>query len=268
MDASKAKGSSEDINNVYSCEKTPADSTKPCHESSEPQENTNPNISVRDASIEPRNENPNISIEVPQGLKYNLTSPGYDPVICADEADSLLELPGKPGSDVAYVSNDSEKDSIEGEIHLPGLCQNEEKIEGPDCGVDDLITEASDLLMFSPPNMAEALKDINKQLNPSPKLTNFRTLLQQSGTNDGQRMHIVDAVASGSEHEIENHPCESGAATDTVQRQDNLTNLALLASIPTEKMDDKVGKWSGFTCSELCMRAFLTRSYMFHQFML
>jgi len=242
LDASKPKGSSEDINNVYLCEKTPADSSQPCHESSEPQENTNPNISIRDASNELCNENPNISVEVPQGLKYNLASPGYDPVISADEADSLLELPGKPGSDVAYVPDDSEKNSIEGEMHPPGLCQNEEKIEGPDCGVDDLITEASDLLMFSPPNLTEAFKDINKQLNPSTKLTNFRTLLQQSATNDGQQMHIVDAVASGSEHEIENHPCEPGAATDTVQRQDNHSNVALVASNPTEKMDDKVGK--------------------------
>lgn len=242
MDASKAKGSSEDINNVYSREKTLADSTQLCHESSEPQENTNPNISVRDASNEPRDENPNISIEVPQGLKYNLASPGYEPVICADEADSLLELPGKPGSDVAYVPDDSEKDSIEGEMHIPGLCQNEEKVEGPDCGVDDLIAEASDLLMFSPPNMTEALKDINKQLSPSTKLTNFRTLLGQSATNEGQQMHIVDTVASGSEHEIENHPCESGAATDTVQRQDNHTNVALVANNPMEKVDDKVGK--------------------------
>ncbi|KAL9317471.1 hypothetical protein ACSQ67_013988 [Phaseolus vulgaris] len=240
LDASKPKGSSEDINNVYLCEKTPADSSQPCHESSEPQENTNPNISIRDASNELCNENPNISVEVPQGLKYNLASPGYDPVISADEADSLLELPGKPGSDVAYVPDDSEKNSIEGEMHPPGLCQNEEKIEGPDCGVDDLITEASDLLMFSPPNLTEAFKDINKQLNPSTKLTNFRTLLQQSATNDGQQMHIVDAVASGSEHEIENHPCEPGAATDTVQRQDNHSNVALVASNPTEKMDDKL----------------------------
>ncbi|XP_047167511.1 protein tesmin/TSO1-like CXC 3 [Vigna umbellata] len=240
LDASKCKGSSEDINNVYSCEKTPADSTQPCHESSEPQENTNPNISIRDTSIEPCDENPNISIEVPQGLKYNLASPGYEPVICADEADSLLELPGKPGSDVSYVPDDSEKDSIEGEMHLPALCQNEEKIEGPNCGVDDLINEASDLLMFSPPNMKEAFKDINKQLNPSTKLTNLRTLLRQSATNDGHQMHIVDTVASGSEHEIENHPCESGAATDTVQRQGKHNNVALVASNPIEKVDDKL----------------------------
>ncbi|TKY51184.1 tesmin/TSO CXC 2 [Spatholobus suberectus] len=205
LDTSKPKVSSEDVNNAYSCEETPADSTHACHESSELQEKAEENIPIGDASIEPCNENPNISIELPQVLKYNLGSPGYDPLLCGDEANSLLELPGQPASDVAYVPEGSEKDSIEGEMHLPGLCQIEAKNEGPDCGVDGLITEASDLLMFSSPNVTEAFK-----------------------------------VVSGSEHEIEDHPSESAAATDTGQRQDNLANVALMVSNPSEKMDDKL----------------------------
>lgn len=243
METSKPKVSSEDVNNVYSCEETPADSAQACHESSEQQENTAQKISVADASIEPCNENknPNISIELPQVLKYNLGSPGYEPLLYGDEANSLLELPGngKPASDVASVPEGSEKDSIEGEMHLPGLCQIEEaKVEGQDCGVDSLITEASDLLMFSPP---EAFKGLNKQLNPSIELSNIMTVIPQFATNDGQQMHIGNAVASGSEHEIEDHPSESAAATGTSQRQDNLGNLALVTSNPSEKMDNKVG---------------------------
>ncbi|KAG5075097.1 hypothetical protein JHK84_056328 [Glycine max] len=242
LETSKPKVSSEDVNNVYSCEETPADSAQACHESSEQQENTAQKISVADASIEPCNENknPNISIELPQVLKYNLGSPGYEPLLYGDEANSLLELPGngKPASDVASVPEGSEKDSIEGEMHLPGLCQIEEaKVEGQDCGVDSLITEASDLLMFSPP---EAFKGLNKQLNPSIELSNIMTVIPQFATNDGQQMHIGNAVASGSEHEIEDHPSESAAATGTSQRQDNLGNLALVTSNPSEKMDNKL----------------------------
>ncbi|RZB88958.1 Protein tesmin/TSO1-like CXC 2 isoform B [Glycine soja] len=243
LETSKPKVWSEDVNSVYSSEETLADSTQACHESSEQQENTAQKISIGDASIEPCNENPNISIELPQVLKCNLGSPGYEPLLCCDEANSLLELPGngKPASDVAYVPEGSEKDSIEGEMHLLGLCQIEEaKVEGPNCGVDSLITEVSDLLMLSPPNVTEAFKGLNKQLNPSIELGNFMTLIPQSATNDGQQMHIGNAVASGSEHEIEDHPSESAAATGTGQRQDNLANVALVASHPSENMDNKL----------------------------
>ncbi|XP_020210103.1 protein tesmin/TSO1-like CXC 3 isoform X2 [Cajanus cajan] len=207
LDTSKPKVPSEDANNVYSCEETPADSIHDaCRESRELQENTDKRVSTGDASIEQCNENPNTSsIELPQVLKYNFGSPGYDPLLCGDEVNSLLALPGKPGSDVAYVPEGSEKGSIEGEMHLPELCQIEEKLEGQDCGVDGLITEASDLLKFSSQNVTEAFK-----------------------------------VASGSEHEIEDRPSEAAAATDTSQRQDNLANVALMASNPSEKMDDKL----------------------------
>ena len=111
METSKPKVWSEDVNSVYSSEETLADSTQACHESSEQQENTAQKISIGDASIEPCNENPNISIELPQVLKCNLGSPGYEPLLCCDEANSLLELPGngKPASDVAYVPEGSEK---------------------------------------------------------------------------------------------------------------------------------------------------------------
>ncbi|RDX77046.1 Protein tesmin/TSO1-like CXC 2, partial [Mucuna pruriens] len=240
LDTSKPKVPSQGVNNIYSCEENPADSTHACQQSSGLQENADEKISIGDASIEPSNENPNISIELPQVLKYNLGSPGYDPLLCGDGANSLLELPGKPASDVAYVPEGSEKDSIEGEIHLPGLCQTEAEVEGPDCGLDGLITEASELLMFSSPNVTEAFKGLNKQLNPSIQLGNFMTLLPQSATDDGHKIRIVNAVASGSEHEIEDNPSESAAATDTDHTQESLANVALMASNPSEKMDDKL----------------------------
>ncbi|KAL2324427.1 hypothetical protein Fmac_023485 [Flemingia macrophylla] len=240
LETSKPKVLSEDGNNVYSCEETPADSTHdPCHASSQLQESTDKRVYIGDASIEPCNENSNTSIELPQVLKYNLGSPGYDPLLCGDEVNSLLELPGKPGSDVTYVPEGSEKGSIEGEMHLPGLCQVETKLEGPECDVDGLITEPSDLLMFSSQNVTETLKGPNKQLNPSIQLSNYTILLPQSASNDGHKMHIINAVASGSEHGIEDLPSEAAIATDTSQRQDNLANVALMASNPSEKMDDK-----------------------------
>lgn len=199
-------------------------------------------IPVGDASIEPSTEHTQFSIELPQALKYNSGSPGYDPLPCSDKANSLLELPGEAASDVAYVQEGCKQDSVQGEVHLQAMCQIEPKIEGPGCGWDGFITDASDLLIFSSPNLKEAFKGLmHKQLDP-PMIqpSNFMTLLPQSITNDGCKMHIVNPVASGSEHEIEDHPSEPIAVTDTGPTQDSLPNVALMASNPSEKMDGEV----------------------------
>jgi hypothetical protein len=51
---------------------------------------------------------------------------------------------------------------------------------------------------------------------------------------------VVDSVASGSEHEIENHCSELVAVTDTDPTQDNLANGSLMTSNPNEKMENEV----------------------------
>lgn len=242
MDTSKPKVSSEDVNQVCSGEEALTDSTHACHNSSELEENADQGISAGDASIEPSSEHTKFSIELPQALKYDSGSPGYDPILCGNEANTPLALPSEAASDVANIQDGSKNDSLERELHLQGICQAEPKIDIQDCDWDNLIADASDLLIFSSPNVTEAFKGLmNKQLEPSRRMSNFMTLLPQSATNNSRKMHIVNPVASGSEHGNEDHPPEPIPASDTDQTQDNLANVALVASNPSEKMDDEVG---------------------------
>ncbi|KAJ1384364.1 Tesmin/TSO1-like CXC domain [Sesbania bispinosa] len=225
----KPKVSSEDVNKVYSSEEALANSTHAHHNSNELQESTDQGTSVGDASV-----------ELPQTLQYNCGSPGYDPPLCGAKANSLLELPAEAASDVAYVQEGCKTNSTEHEVHLQGICQIE-KGEGPNCDWDSLIPSATDLLIFNSPNGAEALKGLmQKPLGSSVRLSDFVSLLPQSSINSGQKIHMVDSVVSGSEHETEDHCTEPIAATDTDPTQDNLANVALMTSNPNEKVDDKL----------------------------
>ncbi|MED6193366.1 hypothetical protein PIB30_018709 [Stylosanthes scabra] len=230
LDTSKPKVTSEDENQIGSGEEALTDSTHACNNSRELDKKSGKGTSIGDASIEPANEHAKFSIELPQTLKYDSGSPGYDPILCGDEAAT-----GVAGSHEA-----SKKDSVEGELHFHGICQTQQKIDITESDWDNLINNASDMLIFSSPNVSEAFKDLmNKQLDPSGRLSNFMTTLPESSTNNSRIMHIVNQVASGSGHENEDHPPESGLASDTDHTQDNTVNVALVASNPCEKMDDE-----------------------------
>ncbi|KAK7308040.1 hypothetical protein VNO77_41631 [Canavalia gladiata] len=237
LGASKPKVSSEDANKVRSGEETLADSAGAQHNSGESQENTDNRISVGDASVELSCEQ--TKIELPQALKYNCGSPGYEPALCSDEANSLLELPGETVSEVAYVHEGCKTDSVEGEVNLEGICQIEPKNEGSDCYWDSLIPDATDMLIFNSPDGAEAFKGLlHKPLDSSIRLADFMSLLPQSTINNGRKIHIVDSAASGSEYEMEDHCSEPITAADT--DRDNLANVALMTSNPNEKGNDEL----------------------------
>ncbi|XP_072059972.1 protein tesmin/TSO1-like CXC 2 isoform X1 [Arachis hypogaea] len=224
LDTSKPKVTSEDENQTGSGEQALTDSTHARNNSRELEKNADKGTSIGDASIEPASEQAKFSIELPQTLKYESGSPGYDPILCGDEANTLLSLPSSEAApDVACSHESSKKNLVEGELHLHGICQTEPKIDGTECDWDNLINNASDMLIFSSPNVSEAFKDLmNKQLDPS-----------------GRIMHIVNQVASGSGHENEDHPPKPGLASDTQYTQENIANVALVASNPCEKMDDE-----------------------------
>lgn len=237
MDSSKPKVSLEDVNKIYSREEAPTDSTHACRDSSELQENTDQRISMGDSLIDFDPSKEYTKFELPQALKYDSGSPGCVPLLCSVETNSLLELPREPASDVAFVQQVSKRDSVE------GVSQIEANIEGPDCDWDNLIIDSSDMLFFSSPTVTGAFKGLmNKPLDLSTRFSKFMTLLPQYTTNNGHKMHIANPVASGSEHEIEDNLSEPISATDTGQTQENLANVALMASNPSEEIDDEVGK--------------------------
>ena len=192
-----------------------------------------------DASVDLAGEHTQFSAEIPQALKYNCGNPAYDPLLCGDEGNSLLEMPGDATSDVAYVQEGCKIDSIQSEVLLQRICSINPKIEGPECDWNSLIPDATDLLIFNSPNEAEVLKGLmQKPLDYSVRLSNFMSLVPQSTINNALR---VDSVASGSEHEIEDYHPELIAATDTDHRQDN-TNVALMTGNTKEKLDNEVRK--------------------------
>ncbi|KAG5061653.1 hypothetical protein JHK87_002682 [Glycine soja] len=255
LGTSKPKVPSEDVIKVHSSEETLADSTHAHHNSSKlEEENTGKGISVRDASIELSREHIKFSDELPQALKYNCGSPGFDPPPCGDEANSLLELPGEAATDVGYVQEGCKTDSVEVEVHLQEVCQMEPKSEGPDCYWDSLIPDALDMLIFNSPGDAEAFKGLmHKPLASSIRLNEFMSMLPHSTINNGRKMHIVDSDASGSAPEIEDHCSELMTATGTNQTQDNFANVALVTSNSNEKANDQLVSATHRTIRRRCL---------------
>ncbi|KAK7405919.1 hypothetical protein VNO78_07531 [Psophocarpus tetragonolobus] len=229
LGTSKPKVSSEDVNKDHSNEETLADSTRAHH--NQLQENTDKEI-VRDASIELSSEQTKFSVELPQALKYNNNcgSLGYDPPLCGDEANSLLELPGETVTD--YVP-------VEGEVHLEEICEIEPKSEGQLSYWDSLIPDAPDMLIFNSPGEAEACKGLlHKPLVSSIRLSDYMSMLPHSTINNGSKMNNADSVVSGSEHEVENHCSEPITATG--KTQDNLASVALVTTNPNEKANEQL----------------------------
>ncbi|GAU18862.1 hypothetical protein TSUD_228520 [Trifolium subterraneum] len=238
--ASKPKDSSEDVNKVYSNEVALADSSLSQHNSCELHESAGKGISVGDDTVELSNKQTKFSDELPQALQYNCGSPGYGPTLCGDEANSLLELSGEAVSDVAYVRENCKTDSVEAELHLQGTSHIDPKGEGSDCDWEGLIhnAAANDVLIDAEAFKGLAFKGLMQC--SSMRLSDFVPLLQQSTSHHDQKIHMVDSVASGSEHEIENHCSELVAVTDTDPTQDSLANGSLMTNNPNEKMDNEL----------------------------
>ncbi|KAL5098637.1 hypothetical protein RYX36_002964 [Vicia faba] len=231
----KPKDSSEDVNKVYSNDEASADSTLSHHNSSELHESADKGILVGDVSIALSIEQTKFSDELPQSLQYNCGSPGYDPPLCCDDGNSILELPSEAASDVGFVQEGCKTDSAEPELHLQGTSQIDPKGEGSDCDWDGLLHNGADLLIEE-----EAFKGLmQKPLGSSLRLCDY-VPLQQSACNNDQNVHMVDSVASASEHEIENHSSELVVAVDTDHTQDSLANGSFLTSNPNEKMDNQL----------------------------
>ncbi|KAF7837949.1 protein tesmin/TSO1-like CXC 2 [Senna tora] len=225
LEAPKPKFS-EYVNRTCSSEDAPRNSNNAYRDSSELQENTDQVTSVGDTLIEPSSECTKFTMELPRALTYDCGSPGFDPTSCGNETNSLLELPGELASDVACVHDAFEKDSA--------------KCEVPGCDWESLMPDAADMLIFNCPNELEAFKDqMLKSLDPTIQLSAFMSSLSQSTIDYGRQTHIVDPFASGSEHDIEDHPSKPEAATDTDRMQDNLSDIAVMGSNLNENMDNE-----------------------------
>ncbi|XP_019444563.1 PREDICTED: protein tesmin/TSO1-like CXC 2 [Lupinus angustifolius] len=221
LDTSKHTDSSEDVDKIYSNEEALADSTHVHHNLSRLQDQE---ISIGDAAT-----------ELPQSLKYNCGSPGYDATLCIDEENILLELPSEAASDVPFVKKEHrKKNSVESEVLCQGTCQIEPKSELQECVWDGLTPDPADLFIFNSPNEARAFNGLFQK--PLDSSVDFMSLLPQSTINNGQNVQIVHSIASGFEHEIEDHRSEPVAATETDHAVDNVA----MSSNPNGKTDDEL----------------------------
>ncbi|RHN60849.1 putative transcription factor WD40-like family [Medicago truncatula] len=93
----------------------------------------------------------------------NCGSPGYDPTLCGDEDNTLLELSGEAVSDDAYARKSYITDSVEAELHLQGTSQIDQKGESSDCDWDGIIPNSANMLIE-----AEAFKGLMQKPSGSP----------------------------------------------------------------------------------------------------
>ncbi|OIV94989.1 hypothetical protein TanjilG_22186 [Lupinus angustifolius] len=176
------------------------------------------------------------AIELPQSLKYNCGSPGYDSTFCIHAANGLLELPKEPALDVTCVQEEGCKtDSVQSESPLRGTCPIDPKSEFPECGWDGLIPDHTDLLIFNSPDEARAFNSLFQK--PLDSSTDLMSLLPQSTVvNIGHNVQFIDSIAPRSELEIENQHSHPIAATET----DHVVDNAAMNSNPNEKTDDEL----------------------------
>lgn len=158
----------------------------------------------------------------------------------------MSELGGKSVSSVQYGQEASEKVSSEGELHLSEMCKIDQKTDGVESEWESLISDATDLLVYSSPNDSEAFKGlIQKSMDP---MTRFSTsLMIQLPLNDVDKMKIGEAVGSGEQYETENPSADPGEASELQeidQKRENVADTYLLkcvSSNTTEEMDSEVG---------------------------
>lgn len=185
-------------------------------------------------------------IELPHALKYDCGSPDCGPIPhCGTETGCVSELGGKSMSSVQYGQEASEKGSSEGELHLSEMCKIDQKTDGVESEWESLISDATDLLVFSSPNDSETFKGlIQKSMDP---MTRFSTsLMIQLPLNDVDKTKIGKAVGSGEQYDTENPSADPGEASelqDIDQKRENVADTYLLkcvSSNTTEEMDSEV----------------------------
>ncbi|KAE9612820.1 putative transcription factor Tesmin family [Lupinus albus] len=224
VDTLKPTDSSLEVHKMYSNEEPLADSTPLHHNLTKFQDNTAQGISTGEAAI-----------ELPQSLKYNCGSPGYDATLCVDEANILLELPTEAASDVTFVQKQGCKtNSVESQVLCQGTCQIEPKSELQESIWDGLSPSPANLFIFNSPNEAGAFNSLFQK--PLDSSVDFMSLLPQSTINNGRNVQLVHTIVSGFEHENEDHHSDPVAATET----DHAVDDVAMSSNPNEKTDNEL----------------------------
>ncbi|KAG7992012.1 hypothetical protein I3843_02G106800 [Carya illinoinensis] len=229
LDGSKPEFSSGIGNKICTNEGIGMDGAQLFVNSAELQETFDPEVSLGEASVQASTEHSKFVIELPCTLKYDCGSPDCDPPpLCGTETGYVSDLVGKSALLVQNDQEASKKGSSEDEMHLSEMCQTGQKIEGMESGWESLISDVSDLLIFTSPTNSEAFKElIEKSMDPMTRFsTSLMSQLQQIDINDVQTMQIVDPTGSSEQHEINNPSAATGEASELQEIEQTKDNTA------------------------------------------
>ncbi|KAF8388095.1 hypothetical protein HHK36_026761 [Tetracentron sinense] len=216
-----------------------------------------PGSSVREGIVEQPNEHSELAIELRQTLKYDCGSPDISRTSCHDsKTDPEPSMDATPASLIQFVKEVPENISFESEVQLQGICQFEKNKEGPVYDWENLISDASDLLIFYSPTNTEASKrQDQKSVDPGTSLlTSLVSQLPCNDTTDLQKTQHVGPLGCCEQHEMEDpvtQPGEVEEPKETDQTPNIISCTSLnkqVASSPSEKMDDKAENCCPFDC--------------------
>lgn len=212
------------------------------------EENFDPGVSIAEVSIEASGDS-KFAIELPRALKFDCGSPGCEPTPCGIETNSVSELTSASLSIVPFTREASEKVSSEGEIHLHGTSNIEQKKEAAGCDWESLMSDASDLLLFNFPDESEVFKGlIHKSMDPGARFgSSVISRFPQSDFSGEPNMQMVDPNGSCQQYEMEaqsTQPGENNELQEINQMQDDHASDDLhrcLGNDLSKKEGDKVG---------------------------
>ncbi|KAJ4969585.1 hypothetical protein NE237_016286 [Protea cynaroides] len=212
-----------------------------------------PGSSIREVTA-PSHESPNLAIELPRNLKYDCGSPDSNSTPSHGiKMESLPEIIATPASLVHFVQEVSEErqHSFESKLEIQGICQvDESKDEGTGCDWENLISDATDLLIFDSSINTGAPKEPSLELvhHETGSFASLGSKLPQGSTDDLQKTQPMGLADSCEEHEME----DPESKPEPVREQKEMDKALLLSSSsfssdqmnggPSEGMDEKAEK--------------------------
>ncbi|KAI3469608.1 hypothetical protein Pfo_026271 [Paulownia fortunei] len=226
-DPSKPEFSSDDGSRVDT-DKINMDATRQLDEQ---QENVNPRASDGEVSGEPSYDCSKFVVDFAED--YDCNSPNSNlRRSCGLKAKHMADYGCNSSKLVPFVQEASQRDSYESEVSMKGVSQIDQNKEATSCDWENLISDASDLLIFESPDDTDSYK---KSIDPG---TSFYSSIK----DDMENMQSLCAVGSGEQvvvgsepENLSTQPGEGSEMTDNVETHDIITGTSM--NNPGEKMD-------------------------------
>ncbi|OVA05412.1 CRC domain [Macleaya cordata] len=229
--------------------------------SADTQEIFDPGSSIQEVTIDPPNENSELAIELPRTMEYDCGSPVSDLTFHDIKIDPVAEVDVPSASLAQFVQDISVKShhSFETEVELVGLCQLDQTKEEKGCDWENLISEASNLLLFDSFTDVEAPKGQNQNAVDSEtrSFTSLPLNLPQDKIDDSPTTKPIDLIGSCEHHEVQELSNQPTKAAE--QKESNHTHSSTFHgeqgdNDPKEEMDEKARNSTPFSCEHHSMR--------------